>query len=122
MWRKLTKADIDTAAPDAPLHLVTLSAVTETDQLHGTLRDMTVSVHSLFRHILAPGPGNSRDRTDTRGPEWIGAESCGRLHPDGSSLEWTWHALLTAEQLERQTSPGGRNSGSGADPGEDVAA
>lgn len=122
MWRKLTKADVDTVAPGSPLHLVTLSAVTETDHLHGTLRDMTVSVHSLFRQILAPGPGNSRDTTDARGPEWIGAESCGRLHPDGKSLEWTWHALLTEEQLERKKSAGSRGSGTGADPGEDVAA
>jgi hypothetical protein len=97
MWRTLTKAQLTERAPDSPLHLVTLSAVTETDCLNGTLRDMTVSVHSLFRRIVG-----------TPTPEWIGAETCGKLHKDGHSLEWTWHILLTTEQLERsRASEGG---------------
>ncbi|HJC85253.1 MAG TPA: hypothetical protein H9751_06890 [Candidatus Corynebacterium faecigallinarum] len=125
MWRALTKAGVSTAAPTAPLHLVTLSAVTETDHLHGTLRDMTVSVHSLFRQILAPrpdptnsrGPDTDADRSRPGGTEWVGSESCGRLHADGQSLEWTWHALLTAEQLERRPSPGAAGPGTGGSNG-----
>ena len=114
MWRKLTGTPAHVTVPDSPLFLVTLSALTEPSHLTGTVRDMTVSVHSLFRLVLDPDSGT--------GPGWINAETCGREHPEGSpterTLEWTWHALMTGTQLE--DSPGGLHRGTTS--GEDRAA
>ncbi|QNH96301.1 hypothetical protein [Corynebacterium anserum] len=79
MWEKL----IGTPAPtDAPLFLVTLSAMVDEKSLRGPLRNVTVDIHSLFRSIVRNA--------------WIQRDS------EGESLTWTWHALLTQEQLEAE--------------------
>ena len=92
MWRALTKAGVSTAAPTAPLHLVTLSAVTETDHSRHT-RDMTVSVH-----LVPPDPAPRPDPTNSRGPdtdadrsgpggtEWVGQSPAAGFTPTGSPL------------------------------------
>lgn len=77
MWEKL----IGTPAPaDTPLFLVTLSALVDESSLHGPVRNATVDIHSLFRSVV--------------GDAWVQRDS------EGESLTWTWHALLTQEQLE----------------------
>lgn len=78
MWEKL----LDTAPPkDEPLFLVTISAMVDPESLTGSVRDTTIDIHSLFRSIA----GNAA---------WIQRER------EGEDLVWTWHCLMTQDELE----------------------
>lgn len=100
-WEQLTGTA--PAAPDTPLFFATLSARASTGSVG--IRDLTVSVHSLFRRILNPAEGTGPRQATTTGknrdPAWVQQERCARPSPDDTdALEWVWHALLTQDDLE----------------------